>query len=207
MTTTLKDLRGISSGIEAVFFDCETGGFSPQKNGLTEVAAVHFTIGPNGELKRNSVYNRLIKPVQGKEYHPQALNVQNRTYYELSEQGEDYKEVIEGLHEYFVSVLGDNFEDWAGRIWAHNAPFDHGFVLQAYKEVMVVQPIPDRCNWSCTKSLATIMRGLGFNLPTASTNKALAEFFGVTTTGQHGALVDTKISIEVLSRLLHLVRG
>lgn len=191
----------ITSGI---LIDTETGGFSASKNGLTEIAACRFTIDGSWQVALGDSYNRIISPVYGKAYHPQALIVQGRTMDWLEQEGGDYREAVQGFYDYLVAELGLDYSTWGAHIWAHNAQFDHGFLYQAFSECLEFNPLPKKCDWNCTKALSSTLRKQGFSIPMSSSNKTLAEHFKIDATGQHSALVDVNISIQILSKLLRL---
>lgn len=196
------NISDYTNGVTGVQIDTETGGLSPTNCGLTEIAAIRFVIGPDWTLHRGEVFNCLVKPQVNKQYQQRALDIQGRTLQEIEDRGVPLQEAVTGLHDFLKKSLGENPAAWGSRLWAHNAPFDAGFIRQAFIDCGLTNVFPERCDWSDTKALASALKGLGVALPDSLSLKYLAEHFGVTTEGHHGALVDCKISIEVLTRLL-----
>ena len=79
-TTSNTTSSGISVApiMDVVVIDLETGGLDATVHGVTEIAAVSCTINADYTVTENATFQRLIKPVPGMRYDPEALRIQGR---------------------------------------------------------------------------------------------------------------------------------
>jgi DNA polymerase-3 subunit epsilon len=95
--------------------DTETGGLNPYKSALCSV-----TIKVVGENLIKTIY---IKPTKNREYHPDAMRVNNLTFEELEERGVDEFEAADEIEKFIKEVGG-----FKPVFLAHNIVFDSQFL-------------------------------------------------------------------------------
>jgi DNA polymerase III alpha subunit (gram-positive type) len=126
-------------------FDTETGGFSPERNGLTEIGAVsmiHDGAWCNAQVLAR--YSALVSPVDSLEYTQGALSAQSRTMDDL-QAGRPEAEVLKEFGEWVAANVGP-----ARTVcpWAHNAHFDLGFIDAACTRTGVPLPFNRSYRWT-----------------------------------------------------------
>lgn len=102
-------------------FDTETGGLEPQKCGVCSV-----TLKVTGEDKIKTI---IIKPEEGLEYNPRALEVNGFTLAKLKEEGIEPLEAIAEINKF----INDNFGYGVKPMGVgHNVKFDVDFLDAFY---------------------------------------------------------------------------
>ena len=114
-----------------IVFDLETGGLSPDKNPVTEIAA----IGIDGEtLKEIGRFESMIKPypeINGnKEYGAKAIEITGLSPEQLMQRGEDSKKVLEGFSVFCKEMKAKKRPKVVGV--GHNVEFDEKFLTSFY---------------------------------------------------------------------------
>ncbi len=215
--------------MRGIYIDTETGGLSSKSDALVSVAAVAFEIDARNpvEWKSLDTYYQPVKPIPHADtqglflnYSPEAYAVHGLSVDWLKKHGEEEHLVYMGLIRFCQTYLNPN-EQFAGRIWAHNAPFDHGFVKQLENRVWVKYDFPTfdsidlkeqvihpRCDWSCTKNMWCMMRGMGIHNKGGSLSDIIDHYgiFDPRAGNKHNALTDANLSIEVLTHMLFDIR-
>lgn len=117
-------------GFFPVVIDVETAGFDPKQNALLEIAAITLKMDENGWLAPDQELHFHVDPFEGAVLEPDALafngiDPSNPLRGAVSE----YK----ALHEIFKAVRKGVKTTECNRavIVAHNATFDHSFVMEA----------------------------------------------------------------------------
>ena len=200
--------------MRGIYIDCETGGLSSKSDGLASIGAVAFEIDVTNPVKATIMgdYLAYIKPVQlangmlALNYSPEAYNIHGLGVTWLEKNGQDEATVYSELVGFIQTFLPA--ESFAGRLWAHNAPFDHGFVKAMENRVFACTSgegvmFHDRCDWSCTKNLWCVLRGLGIHNVRCKLDDII-DHYGIVDPrqGHHDALTDAKLGIEVLRHML-----
>jgi DNA polymerase III epsilon subunit-like protein len=190
------------------FLDFETGGLDSEKHGLTEIALLAFD-NQTFEPIPNGAYSHLIKPVMEKVYDPYALQLQGQTLENLKARGASltttYDEMLAFLHTH-LGKPGKYGDNWVGRIWAHNAPFEWDFLAELEHDVYDL-PSPallfqGRPYLSCTKYLWTNLRGLGVHDYPRTNLKYIGEALGLPPDSEaHRALADCERGVAVLKAM------
>ncbi|QOI11079.1 ribonuclease T [Blochmannia endosymbiont of Colobopsis nipponica] len=117
-------------GFYPVVIDVETAGFNPNTDALLEIAAITLKMDCNGWLKIDTKINFHIKSFPGATLQPSALAFNGiDPYNPLRSAVTEY----EALNEIFKMVRqGLKSQDCNRAILvAHNAAFDHGFLMAA----------------------------------------------------------------------------
>lgn len=123
-------LRGRFRGFYPVVIDVETAGFNADTDALLEIAAVTLNMDENGWLVIDQTLHFHIDPFEGALLNPEALafngiDPTNPLRGAVSE--------YDALHEIFKMVRKGIKDTGCNRsiIVAHNAAFDHGFLMAA----------------------------------------------------------------------------
>lgn len=183
-----------------VFIDVETGGLDPVKNGLTEIALLAF------HCQTFETYRPLTIRVLGdpaKEYNEIALKMQNRTLEDVMTVGIPKEEAFGKVFEYLNTTLGPsgkNQLNWTGKIWAHNAPFDWGFLAQLDSEVYKGNSLifAGRPYFACSKYFMAGLRGLGLHDHPYTNLISSLNFMGDDAVETHQATDDCYSGIRLL---------
>ena len=201
--------------MRGIYIDTETGGLDAKVHGLVSVGAVAFEIDVINPVKYTILdsYIGYIKPVRTSygvrclEYSIEAEAIHGIGLDWLEANGQPEAEIHSDLVSFIQKYLQPD-EPFAGRLWAHNAPFDHGFVKAMENRVFVCTSgegmmFHDRCDWSCTKNLWCVLRGLGVHNVRCKLDDII-DHYGIVDPrgGQHNALTDAMLGIEVLRHML-----
>ncbi|KAB7661882.1 ribonuclease T [Plesiomonas shigelloides] len=117
-------------GYFPVVIDVETAGFNAQTDALLEIAAVTLKMDEDGWLMPDQKLSFNVEPFEGANLNPEALaftgiDPHNPLRGAVSE--------YEALHEIFKVVRKEQKANECNRaiVVAHNAAFDHGFLMAA----------------------------------------------------------------------------
>lgn len=128
-----KDLHPIAQrfrGFLPVVIDVETGGFNDQTDALLELSAAMINMNDDGELFIDHILDYHIKPFEGARLDKAALefNGINPDDPERIAMPED-----EAMHAFFQQIRKAvrDFDCTRAIVVAHNAHFDHGFLMAA----------------------------------------------------------------------------
>ncbi|KAA9002047.1 ribonuclease T [Affinibrenneria salicis] len=126
----LNALSGRFRGFYPVVIDVETAGFNAKTDALLEIAAITLKMDNNGWLQPDDTLHFHVEPFEGAILQPEALafngiDPSNPLRGAVSE--------YEALHEIFKLVRKGIKEQSCNRgiIVAHNANFDHSFLMAA----------------------------------------------------------------------------
>lgn len=130
MNDAAASLKARFRGYLPVVIDLETGGFSAQTDALLEIAAAPVKMDEHGTLYFDDVFSYHIKPFEGANIDPAALEFTGiDPYHPLRPaQGE-----CEALRDLFARIRAVKKEVDCKRaiLVAHNATFDQGFLNAA----------------------------------------------------------------------------
>ena len=131
-------LKNRFRGYYPVVIDVETAGLNCQTDGLLELAAITLKMDENGDLAPDQTYHCHIRPFEGAGINPESMKINGidlespiRNAIAVSE-----SEAITGLFQ-MVRRGQKNAECQRSIIVAHNAAFDHGFVMAAAERTKI----------------------------------------------------------------------
>ncbi|CUX95916.1 Ribonuclease T [Candidatus Gullanella endobia] len=130
----LATLRLRFRGFYPVVIDVETAGFNAETDALLEIAVVTLKMDKDGWLKTDSTLHFNVNPFPGSLLQPEALAFNGiDPYNPLRGAVGEY----EALHEIFKMVRKGIKDQDCNRaiIVAHNASFDHSFLMAAASRV------------------------------------------------------------------------
>ncbi|CUX96639.1 ribonuclease T [Candidatus Doolittlea endobia] len=130
----LTTLRARFRGFYPVVIDVETAGFNAATDALLEIAAVTLKMDNSGWLQADSTRHFHVDPFPGALLQPEALSFNGiDPHNPLRGAVSEY----EALHEIFKMVRQGIKDQDCNRaiIVAHNAAFDHGFLMAAASRV------------------------------------------------------------------------
>jgi DNA polymerase III epsilon subunit-like protein len=191
-----------------VYVDIETGGLDPDHNGITEIAAVPFVIGTDEKglpfvQEAGGHFHCLVKPEKWLTYSTGSLSLQGRTFDQLITNGIPELAAYTGLLYFLSDHLGD--ESWIGRIWAHEAVFDHGFIraMENRQNRGSIARFGKRCDWSCSKFLYRRLAAIGVvpNMEEVHLN-TVAAHYDIPFDVRHTAFGDCRVGIQCLEHIL-----
>lgn len=123
-------LKNRFRGFYPVVIDVETAGFNAQTDALLEIAAITLKMDANGWLQQDKKLHFHVEAFEGAKMEPEALafngiDPHNPLRGAVSEH--------DALHTIFKAVRNGIKEQGCNRaiIVAHNANFDHGFLMAA----------------------------------------------------------------------------
>jgi ribonuclease T len=130
MTDAVHTLKGRFRGFYPVVIDVETAGFNARTDALLEIAAYTLTMDEQGWLMPAQVYHYHVEPFEGANLEKEALEFTGIDPFNPLRGAVSEKEA---LTEIFKGVRKGMKDHDCGRaiIVAHNATFDHGFVMAA----------------------------------------------------------------------------
>lgn len=113
-----------------ICIDCETGGLSPTKNPITQIALVSFSLADGKEISRYQTY---IEPYGDLEYKDEAMQYTGITYSQLLNEGRPIKTVVSELIQEFQKANIAKTHTKKPALMGHNIIFDIGFISYAFK--------------------------------------------------------------------------
>lgn len=118
-------------GYFPVVIDVETAGFNPQTDALLEICAVTLCMDENGDLQPASIIHFHVEPFEGANLVQEALDFNG-----IRDPFSPLRGAVsesEALKEIYKQVRKEQKDAGCNRaiIVAHNAAFDHGFVMAA----------------------------------------------------------------------------
>lgn len=184
-------------GYLPVVVDVETAGFDPQKNALLEIGAYFIDLDENGVFRVGDSLHFNVKPFEGAEINSNSVQFIGIDPFDPLREAGDEADVIK---EFSKAVSKKVKEKKCTRaiMVAHNAHFDHSFIMNAV----------NRCNYKrCpfhpfssidTASLAMVL--LGHTVLSKACEIAGIEY---DTTRAHGALYDAGVTAELFCKMLN----
>ena len=119
-------------GYYPVVIDVETGGFNAEKDALLEIAAITLTMDEDGYLHPHETFHEHIKPFEGANLDPKALEFTGIDPYHPFRLAIEEKEALQHI---FKAVRAAQKEADCQRsvLVGHNAAFDISFLNAAVK--------------------------------------------------------------------------
>jgi DNA polymerase III subunit epsilon len=160
-----------------VLLDLETTGGNPLLSRITEVAAVRFEQGQ--EVAR---WSSLVNPDCTIPYFIQKLTgISDK----LVEHAPSFKQVSEPL----LALLN------GAVLVAHNARFDHGFLVHEFARIGVELNVKTLCTVRLSRKLYPEHKGHGLD--------AIMQRHGLSTTARHRAMGDVDLMVQWLAMAMH----
>lgn len=185
--------------MKILFLDTETGGVNPKESALIQLSGIVRI-----DKKDVEEFNFFIKPFEGSEVNPKALEVQGRTLEELD--SEKYKSEAE-TYFYFKKILDKYINKYDNIVAGYNVKFDIEMLqsffkrqndnyLFSYISSATIDPLP------CIGFLQ--LCGI---LPVLENNKleTWCNYFGIEFQA-HDSLEDIKATKELIFKIVSLVR-
>ena len=193
-----------------VFIDLETSGLEPKVHGVTEIAAIAFDFKQEIAFEGDEgVFATRVSLPPDCSISSGTLEMRKWNVSFFKQEGTmDEIRAYLALSSFLHRHLGLDEYNWAGKIWAHNAPFDHGFLHELETRVMKGTKLhhrmfPAYCRWSCTMGWAQILKGFGAIPEDQKLNlQGLAAYFGLEDDPEaHTAVSDCITGISVARKL------
>lgn len=187
-----------------IVMDWETGGLSPLKNPVVELAAIALDGATMKEIAR---YEAKIKPYNpALVYAPQAMEIHGLSVKELEQRGEEAKDVVKGFKAFAKTAKGGKRAKPVAV--GHNlVGFDNGFTIAFFNEFGVdITSVMDLKNSIDTMRMAM----LKFNEAGSIANHKLptvCEASGVTLNNAHRAMNDVEANAELFIEYVNLLHG
>jgi ribonuclease T len=129
-TAALTQLHERFRGYYPVVIDVETGGFNASTDALLEIAAITLKMDKNGWLVPDQTFHFHVSPFEGANLEPAALAFTGIDPYSALRGAVSEHEALEQIFKGVRKGLKANGCQRA-IVVAHNASFDHGFVMAA----------------------------------------------------------------------------
>ncbi|MBL1377582.1 ribonuclease T [Zobellella iuensis] len=117
-------------GYYPVVIDVETGGFNARTDALLEIAAITLKMDRNGWLSPDQTFHFHVSPFEGANLEPAALAFTGIDPYSALRGAVSEHEALEQIFKGIRKGLKAN-QCQRAIVVAHNATFDHGFVMAA----------------------------------------------------------------------------
>lgn len=166
--------------------------------GITEVAVVAIDL---ESLTIKDTYSSLVKPMDGKVYTEEALEVTGLSLKILEEQGKPLHEVVKEMDDFFAKNNVKN----KGLLGGHNFDgYDKPFLVQMYKDAkkrldrhLTLENTLDSLVWSKYKWVESP----NYKLATCCAN------YGIELVDAHRALPDTEANAQLIINFLNDLRN
>lgn len=132
MTATANEtqLNERFRGYYPVVIDVETGGFNAKTDGLLEIAAITLKMDKNGWLVPDQTFHFNVEPFEGANLEPAALEFTGIDPHSALRGAISEREALDHIFKGVRKGLKAH-KCQRAIIVAHNASFDHGFVMAA----------------------------------------------------------------------------
>jgi DNA polymerase-3 subunit alpha (Gram-positive type) len=180
-------------------FDCETGGFSSEKNPITQIAMVAIDGDSLEEIERMEFY---IKPYDNLYISQDALDVTGLKMHDINK-GFDKKQAVKLIKEFASKISKNNQAQNRPILFAHNAKFDRGFLESLFQ----------RCNDDlykyfnetliCTQQWSKAYTGADVKLTLGECCKRV----GIELVDAHKAMNDTVAMVKLFIHYIKILRG
>lgn len=112
-----------------ICIDVETGGLSPKKNPITQIAWQSFQL---SDYKQTGEFSTFVQPYSDLQIEDEALKYTGITYKDIMS-GMDSKEVVEVMKDKFSSTNTAKSHTKKPYFLGHNIGFDIGFIMYLFK--------------------------------------------------------------------------
>ncbi|WMC12027.1 ribonuclease T [Oceanimonas pelagia] len=129
-TTSANQLHERFRGYYPVVIDVETGGFNARTDALLEIAAITLKMDKNGWLSPDQTFHFHVTPFEGANLEPAALEFTGIDPWSALRGAVTEREALEHIFKGVRKGIKAN-QCQRAVIVAHNASFDHGFVMAA----------------------------------------------------------------------------
>ncbi|MFP2768170.1 ribonuclease T [Oceanisphaera sp. KMM 10153] len=129
-TAALTQLNERFRGYYPVVIDVETGGFNARTDALLEIAAITLKMDKDGWLVPDQTFHFHVSPFEGANLEPAALAFTGIDPYSALRGAVTEQEALEQIFKGIRKGLKAN-KCQRAIVVAHNASFDHGFVMAA----------------------------------------------------------------------------
>ncbi|NHI00625.1 MULTISPECIES: ribonuclease T [Oceanimonas] len=129
-TTSANQLHERFRGYYPVVIDVETGGFNARTDALLEIAAITLKMDKNGWLSPDQTFHFHVTPFEGANLEPAALEFTGIDPWSALRGAVTERDALEQIFKGVRKGIKANHCQRAV-IVAHNASFDHGFVMAA----------------------------------------------------------------------------
>jgi ribonuclease T len=190
-------LKARFRGFYPVVIDVETAGFNAKTDALLEIAAITLKMNENGWLEQDKTLHFHVEPFVGAILHPEALaftgiDPHNPLRGAVSE--------YEALHAIFKQIRTGLKDQDCSRaiIVAHNANFDHSFVMEAAQRAGLKRnPFHPFATFD-TAAMSGLVLG-----QTVLAKACISAGISFDSSQAHGALYDTQQTAELFCELVN----
>lgn len=129
-TTPLLTLKDRFRGFYPVVIDVETGGLNSATDALLEIAICTLKMDAEGFLHKDQCFHAHIEPFEGAILNPDSMKINS---IDVNDPNRQARCELEALQEMFRIIRHGQKQAECQRsiIVAHNASFDHGFIMSA----------------------------------------------------------------------------
>lgn len=180
-------------------FDCETGGYSAEKNPITQIAMVAIDGNTLQEIDRMEFY---IQPYDDLYISQDALDATGLKLADIKK-GYDKKKAVKLIKEFAAKVSPNRQVQHRPILFAHNSKFDQKFLASIF----------ERCNddWTnyfnetiiCTQQWSKAFTGANVKLTLGECCKRV----GIELTDAHKAMNDTVAMVKLFIHYITILRG
>lgn len=173
--------------LDAVVFDLETTGLSPEKDGIVEIGALRIV---GGQLQENLKFETLVRPTSPTG-EPMLIHPRAQAVHGISDQMVSQAPTIAEVLPEFLNWVGDSV------VVAHNISFDGSFMrANARRLGLTWQPAAELCTVQLSRR--------AFPRERAHNLTVLAERLGLQFAegGRHRSLGDVQVTAQAYLRLL-----
>ncbi|GGB47884.1 ribonuclease T [Oceanisphaera marina] len=196
-TAALTQLNERFRGYYPVVIDVETGGFNAKTDALLEIAAITLKMDKDGWLIPDQTFHFNVSPFEGANLEPAALAFTGIDPHSALRGAVTEREALEQIFKGIRKGLKAN-KCQRAIIVAHNASFDHGFVMAAAERADIKRnPFHPFATFD-TASLAGL--ALGQTVLAKACKAAGMEFDNKEA---HSALYDTQKTTELFCRIVN----
>ncbi len=126
----LNNLASRFRGFYPVVIDVETSGFDAKTNALLEIAAVTLKMTPDGWLEQDQILHFHVEPFEGAVLQTEALSFNGIDPYSPLRDARNERQVLQTIFKTISKGMKD-FGCQRAIVAAHNATFDHTFIMTA----------------------------------------------------------------------------
>ena len=184
-------------GFLPVVVDFETGGFNCRTDALLEMAAVLLTMDADGTLRRRETIHCHVKPFEGANLEPAALQVTGIDPWHPLRLAMNEKDALQHLFQPIRAAI--KAEDCKRAILvAHNAHFDLGFLNEAISRTAIKRSPFHPFSVMDTATLCGVAYG-----QTVLAQAAIAAGMEWDSTRAHSAIYDAELTADLFCRIVN----